>query len=87
MSLEAAEVGGDRVGRRGQEVVEPVRAQQQALVLDLGDHRAEERLLPVDAGEVAAVAEAVPGADVGQRLLALDGVRAGLRGPGATAGR
>ena len=84
MLAEAAEVRGDRLRGRREEVVEPQRAQQQALVLDLADHRRQERLLAVDAGQVRAVAEAVAGPHVRQRLLPVDRSACRPRGPGGT---
>lgn len=45
-------------------------------MLDLVDQGLDERLLELDAAEVGAVADAVPGADEAERLLSVEGVRA-----------
>ena len=66
------EVLGDRVG----DPEHPGRVGQGALVLDLAGQRGQEALLRLDPAQVPAVAEGVPGADEGKRLLPLDGGRA-----------
>ena len=65
------------VGRGVGEVVELLRAAEDPDAVDLVDQRLDERLLELDAAQVAAVADAVPGADQTERLLAAERVRAG----------
>src|SRR5664280_2739793 len=65
-------VGGDRLGGGVEEGQQPVRAQQQSDAGGLAQDGGDELLLALDAAQVAAVAEGVPGAHERQRLLAVD---------------
>ncbi|PBC78968.1 hypothetical protein BX265_3761 [Streptomyces sp. TLI_235] len=67
------------------DLVEPGRVVEVVAPLELGDDREDELLLQADPAEVAAVAHAVPGADEGEGLGAVEGVRARLQPQAAVA--
>ena len=78
--LDVRDVGGQRLGGGVEEPHQPVEAGQRAAGEDLRDQRGDERLLPLDPADVAAVADAVANPHVGERLLAVQGPGAGRDG-------